>query len=156
MALGGAVRAGGEWEPRLSSTDIPLACSYCGVPADSIDHVVPRSLLRDLADDPQAKATLIARGRILEVDCCRQCNSLLSDNYDQTLAARKARLRVRLRRRYARLLDMPDWSDSELGHMGRYLQNYILTHGAMRDWIRERLTYEGPATLYGQRIRVPS
>lgn len=136
-----------------SRREASIVCFYCGQAADSIDHVVPKSLLRDLADDPQAKALLIARGRILEVDCCRQCNSLLGSDYDQTLAERKARLRQRLRRRYARLLNMPDWTDSELGHMGRYLQQYILAHSAQRDWVRERLAYEGPATRYGTRLQ---
>lgn len=153
MALQGAVWAAEGRDGPFSGMDLTV-CFYCGAPADSIDHVVPKSLLRDLADDPQAQALLTARGRILEVDCCRQCNSLLGSDYDQTLAERKARLRRRLRRRYARLLDMPDWTDSELGHMGRYLQQYILAHSAQRDWVRERLTYDGPATRHGVRLHV--
>jgi len=126
------------------------ACYYCGVPADSVDHVVSRAILRSLADDPEALAALTARGRVLEVDCCRQCNSLLSSDYDQTLGDRKARLRQQLQKRYTRLLETPDWTDSELGRMGPYLQQRIIAAIAKREWIRSRLNYNGAATLHGR------
>lgn len=127
-------------------------CFYCGVPADSVDHVIPRSLLRDLADDPQALASLTASGRVLEVDACRECNSRLGNVYDDTLEDRRARLKKKLRSRYRRLLEMPDWTDSELGRLGPYLQRRVIVKAAERDWIRARIAYQGAATRPGRRV----
>jgi len=124
-----------------------VACYYCGDPADTIDHVVPRSLLRRLRDldDPEVTALMVHRNRIMEVDCCRDCNSRLGSSYSRNLQERRNLLRARLRRRFKTLLSIPDWSDAELGRLGPSLQQTVIARLVLRDRIRKRLIYEAPA-----------
>lgn len=120
--------------------EVPF-CYYCGMPADSIDHVVPQVLLdqwRRLGDLENLQLAT-GRGRTLTVDCCRQCNCLLSDKYDATLAERKERLKVSLRRRYRKLLEMPEWTPSELEEMGPRLRQYIEAAMAQKAMVRKRI-----------------
>lgn len=127
-------------------------CYYCGEPADSIDHVVPLSLIRQLEDDPEALERVIGKGRIREVDACRDCNHRLSSEYDINLKDRKERLRDRLRSRYLRLLAMPEWTDDDLGELNGWLQGSVIHATAVQAWIMRRLSYEGRATLNGMVI----
>lgn len=129
-------------------------CFYCGEIAGTVDHVVPRSMLRDLRvlGDAAVTAELIHRNRVMEVDCCLECNSRLGPAYSVNLSERRALLKRLLRKKYRRLLDMPDWDDAEIGRMGETLQQVILGRLAKRDVIRRRLLYDGPATLYGVRV----
>lgn len=131
-------------------------CYYCGEVADSIDHVVPQSMLRALRllDDPEVFDILAQRNRVMEVDCCRDCNCRLGNIYSQNLYERRDQLRERLRAKHKMLLQMPDWTDAELGRMGPAMQTAILNRLAERDQVRRRLAYKGPATRLGLRIRV--
>lgn len=135
--------------------DVLVRCFYCGENADTIDHVVPRSVLRTLALIGEARITaeLVHRNRVMEVDCCRDCNSRLSATYSANLEERRDLLKKRLRQKYRNLLEMPDWEDRELASMGRGLLEYVLVRGQKRDKIRRRLAYFGPATCHGVRVR---
>lgn len=130
-------------------------CYYCGEVATTLDHAVPKSMLEDLRilGDPEVYAALVHRNRVMVVDACRDCNSRLSNSYSQTLSDRRELLRFRLRKAYVKLLSMPDWSDGDLGRMGRNLLEYVAARQVKRDRIRKRLTYDGPATRYGVRLR---
>lgn len=121
----------------------PTVCYYCGVPATSIDHVVPKSLLDDWRrlGDLENLRLATGRGRVLTVPSCQQCNSMLGGRYDATLADRKARLKARLRKRYARALAMPDWTPEELAALGPRLRAHIEAGLGLRDYVRRRLAW---------------
>jgi hypothetical protein len=118
-------------------------CYYCGSPANTVDHVVPRSLLADLAalSDEAVTAVLVHPGRTMTVPACRECNCLLGSQYFSTLAARKAWLKERLRRRYRRVLQMPDWAEEELEELRYNLRVAIEASLARRDTVRQRLRW---------------
>jgi len=101
-------------------------CYYCGLPATSKDHAVPRALLRALADDPDALRHIMWNRRET-VPCCRECNCLLGVSVQNTLEERKAFLKERLRRRYTRFLSIPDWSEEELFEMSGRLRRYVVS-----------------------------
>lgn len=110
-------------------------CHYCGSPADTTDHVPPR----------HARAQLIAVGLadrfpFFEVDCCRECNGLLGARL-WTIRARRRYIKWTLRRRYARLLLTPDWSDLELVKLGPTLRSAVLAGVIGARIIRARLAY---------------
>jgi hypothetical protein len=138
-----------------AAIEVAVRCFYCGENADAIDHVVPRVMLRSLSvlDDPEVTAILVNRNRIMEVDCCGDCNSRLGAAYSTNLEERRLLLKARLRKRYKNLLEMPDWEDRELASMGRNLLEYVLIRGKHRDRVRSRLAYSGPATRYGVKLR---
>ena len=109
-------------------------------------------MLATLADD-QVALNAITSNRILAVDCCLECNGLLGSDYDQTIIHRRLRLRERLKHKYARLLETPDWTDYELAQLGPRLQQRVIVKLAQRDWLRQRLQYDGRATLHGYAVR---
>lgn len=115
-------------------------CYYCGMPATSVDHTVPRAIMYQLADEPQILHDLTVHRRLL-VPCCLECNSLLGSDFDDTLADRKSRLKAKLRNRYAKYLRIPDWTDSELGRLSRGFQGFVLRGLQIRDQTRRRLSW---------------
>ena len=105
-------------------------CYYCGVPATSIDHVIPQTL----------------RGRIpdwedITVPACHECNSRLGDRVFNTLPARKRYIKERLGTKHAKLLRMPDWTEEELAEIGPTLQRHIRAGIAAKFLILARLAW---------------
>ncbi len=117
-------------------------CYYCGMPASAVDHVIPQSLLRmyDRIADPEIYDALVRRRR-LTVPCCHECNCLLGATIQKTIQKRKQYLKERLRRRYKKLLSMPDWTDSEIEEMGEKMQTYIWDGVNKKNDIRQRLAW---------------
>lgn len=134
-----APSAAREW---LADYDI-ACCYYCGEPAGSVDHVVPQSMLQTLRvlGDDAVSAILARHGRRMTVPCCRECNSVLSNKYFDTLEKRRTHLKQRMRQRYRKILRMPDWSDRELSQLGDRLQEAVIGALVKRDIILRRLRY---------------
>jgi hypothetical protein len=118
---------------RLDDPEL-LSCSYCGAVATTIDHVPPRSMRAQLVD-------LGIQFDAVEIPACRECNGLLGAKPFLTLTARKAYIKRRLRRQYAELLKIPDWSDADLAQVSPAMRGYILNGILLRDFIRERLKW---------------
>lgn len=118
-------------------------CYYCGEPAGTVDHVVPQSMLETLrAMGDQAVTDVLVRfGLRLTVPACLECNVVLGNSYQDTLGKRKAELKRRLRKRYARLLRTPDWTDRELSQLGPMLQQAVIGGIVKRDIVLRRLRY---------------
>jgi hypothetical protein len=116
---------------------VPAAnpCTYCGLPADSIDHVPPQSVR------PILTGLQVTRFAFVEVAACRQCNSYLSDRQPWTVAGRKQRIKEWLKRRYGAYLRMPDWSDTELCELGRTMQEFVVEGQIMKRLIQQRLRW---------------
>ncbi len=117
-------------------------CYYCGQEANTIDHVIPRSLLKHLAAIGDAKITDSILGRrILKVPACKECNCLLSDSVQNTVQERKKYLKTKLKRRYQKILRIPEWREDELEEMGNNMRKYI--EGALQQKmiIKQRLEW---------------
>lgn len=93
-------------------------CSYCGDPATSWDHVVPHSF--EHAADTTRK---YSRG---VVPCCHHCNSTLGAVFCGSLDARLEHLAQRIRKKYAKLLKAPDWTDQEIKELGSNLRDSVI------------------------------
>lgn len=123
---------------------VPLTpCHYCGLPASTIDHVVPKVVLQQLAvlDDDPVTARIVRRRRVLTVDACMECNALLGARYFDTLAQRTAALKASLQKRYRRYLALPEWSDAEIAGMSDRLQRRVIASLEMRRLLLKRLAY---------------
>src|SRR6266404_4024559 len=100
---------------RIGLTAIP--CFYCGCPANTIDHVPPKSVRSFIvAEKLRSKYTFS------EVNCCLECNVLLGDRPIWRLSLRKRFIKRALRLRYARLLRGPIWTTAEKNVMGYNLK----------------------------------
>lgn len=112
-------------------------CYYCGLPASSVDHVVPRAFLSAISGVDLS----VNRHRILTVPACRECNSLLGASYQGTLEERKAHLKSILKTRYRKLLSSPPWSEAELEEIGPHLREEIERNMRNRDLIEARIRW---------------
>lgn len=117
--------------------DCITPCIYCGMPADSIDHIPPRHMRDQLFG-----VGLVAMHE-REVASCRECNSGLGARPLITIGERRAYIKEYLRRRYAEYLRIPTWSDDELKSFGEGLQKMIERNMLIRDEVRQRLAWKG-------------
>jgi hypothetical protein len=111
-------------------------CYYCGQLATDIDHIPPqvaRSKLFDLG--------FMDRYPIHELPCCRECNSILGDRLPWTLNERRAYVKKRLRERYRKFLEIPDWTDSELAILRPTLQEFVICGLVQKERIEARLKW---------------
>jgi hypothetical protein len=127
----------------VNGEDQALPCFYCGDPADTVDHVVPQSLIDSARNSgDEALLELVQeRRRRMTVPACRECNGLAGAKYHQTLDERTRFIQGRLARKHAKVLSMPDWTDSEFTDMADLLRNLIIARLIERDHVRRRLRY---------------
>lgn len=105
-------------------------CTYCGSILElGRDHVVPSAY------------THIVRtfSSVYTVCACRECNSLLGDVMILTVPERAQYLAKTYKKRYKKLLKMPDWKESELEEVGPRFVDTILTGLAQRDSVKLRI-----------------
>ena len=111
-------------------------CCYCGVPANSVDHIPPQSVRGFLID-----SGLTHKYPFIQVMACLECNSLLGTKPIWDVANRRRAIKKLLAVRYKRTLLMPDWSDRELGSMSKSMASTIQMRIDIREWITERLAW---------------
>lgn len=117
-------------------------CTYCGVPADTLDHTIPQSVVNAAADAGLSLAAL-SRVRYLVVPACRECNSLLGDRVFPTLSERRTAVKRMLRRRYYADLGMPSWDEAEIAELGPNMQHEVRVGLEKQRIIRARLAWTG-------------
>lgn len=110
-------------------------CVYCGLPGDSVDHIPPRSLRRQLLD-----IELVAM-KEMEVPACRECNAALGARPIITITERREYIKKYLRRRYASYIRIPNWTAEELSEFGNDLRGMICRNMAVRDCALQRIAW---------------
>jgi hypothetical protein len=117
-------------------------CHYCGMPADTVDHVVPQSLQSTarLAGHPEWIKEMV-RARLQTVACCQQCNSVLGNRIFPTVADRRLAVKRYLRRKYQRLLEAKPWTPVELEQLNGRLREYVEQRQRLRANVLERLAW---------------
>ena len=103
------------------------------MPAEAKDHIVPISYNYN-----RRPTKPVNRGGVT-VDCCNECNSILSNKLLCTIEARAAELADCLEVRYRKELIAPIWSEDELKELGPSLQNQIRAKQFLRDEVVERI-----------------
>lgn len=131
--------------PQIGPKLIPVdtRCYYCGEPADSVDHARPRSLDRALnsLSEEHRRAVYASQPRREIVDACRTCNSVLGSRWFDTLEARRDYVKAYLRRKYARVLASPSWTDGEIATLGRTLRTAVVRQQQLKDSVERRLRW---------------
>lgn len=87
------------------------SCFYCGVLADTKDHITPQSVR--------------AHANFETVQCCRECNSLLGAAEPFDLEWRVLTLIQRTESRYQLDKPVPEWSDDEIEELGHTLKTAV-------------------------------
>ncbi len=125
-----------EWK------DDVVPCYYCGASGDEKDHVIPTAILKKIEAISDLKLrNKFIKNRTLIVPACRECNTLLSHSYQKTLDGRKKELKKRLKRKYKKILSMPDWTKTEIKHLGSTLKQTIQASCDLKDLIKRRLRW---------------
>lgn len=110
-------------------------CVYCGMPADTVDHVPPRHMRVQI----QALGLVGIQER--EVPACRECNSALGARPLLTVTERRDYMKDFIRRRYKSVLRMKDFTEEELLELGESLRGMIRRNLSMRQIIQQRLRW---------------
>ena len=110
-----------------------MDCHYCGAPANTKDHIIPVSYLRNMSTNKARRAI----GQT--VDCCAECNSLLGAKALFTIEERAEEIARMLSRRYKKELDAPVWTDEEIEDLGPSLRESIKGKQFLRNEVMERV-----------------
>lgn len=110
--------------------DGPQTCIYCGLFAEEKDHIPPLYWIRECS----------------EADCvlvwaCKECNHTLRNQLLYTIEERCKFLYKKYKRKYAKILKIPNWSNKELSDIDKSFQLYILDGLTKKRATQERLKY---------------
>lgn len=110
-------------------------CAYCGELATCQDHVLPvvvAARFGGLAEWEHLK---------LLIPACFECNGIAGGKFFRTLTAKRRYIQNKLRKKYRKLLAMPDWSEEDLASCGPNLRASIETALTERRVILARLAW---------------
>ena len=103
-------------------------CHYCGMPANTLDHIPP-------------VASYNGNDERFRVPACSECNSLLRDVYHNKFPERRHYLKILLTKRYAGVLTTPKWTEQELNDLGPDLRESIQMSIKLKKIIDYRLSF---------------
>lgn len=106
-------------------------CTYCGEPAEVLDHWPP--------------AVHTPQGVLLP--CCSECNTLASDEHPANFYGRVLYVKGRLRKRYRKALNMPQWEEEELEVMSPSFRTSIRAGMRLRLDAAARIEWDSLAYL---------
>lgn len=110
-------------------------CIYCGLPADTYDHVPPISRVEDY------RAYYLEREEYLKICSCRQCNNYLGDTIQPSVLDRLDALKIILEKKLSKYLRMGDWTEEELSNLNGRLKQTVEDGIRLRDAAEYRLDY---------------
>jgi hypothetical protein len=119
----------GEREPMF------WRCVYCGLPAESKDHVPPITRVSDY------ESLGLAIELYIKVPCCLECNNLLGAELQDSFFQRAEVLKDKLARKYRRHLNNVDWDDEELEELGPTLKSKVLEGKVKSQRVLARIEY---------------
>jgi len=108
----------------------PGVCVYCGNPAGTKDHLLPRTMTGD------ARRQFVA-----VVPSCGFCNSAIGTFPEHNITKRRDLAHKVLRRKKHKILYAMDWTDSELRKLGPHLRRAMEGFKADRELTEARLSW---------------
>lgn len=103
-----------EWHLPSPLNYPPGVCVYCGMLANTRDHLLPRTWTGNAQ-----------RSNVLVVPACRECNSAISDQFAPSITGRRETAHAHIRRKHKKLLASERWTKRELRELGTSLRTYI-------------------------------
>jgi len=105
-------------------------CVYCGSPAGTRDHLIPRGRTGDTV-----------RRLVAVVPACADCNSRIGAAYAVSVTERREIAHASLRKRFRGILAVPDKTSGDLLELGPALRSVAIKNNNKRAWIRGRLAW---------------
>lgn len=110
-------------------------CVYCGLPADTRDHVPPISRVSDY------ESLGLNVEIYIKVPACSECNTLLGDSIQNSFMERAEELKNKLSRKFSRQLANIDWEEDEINDLGPNLRSYVKSSVRNGKTIVKRIDY---------------
>lgn len=108
-------------------------CFYCGLLADTVDHIPPKS-------------AEVLPNRLRElIPACRECNSLLGARMPWDKNGRRRLIKRLLRKRYKCFLKPHKWAATDIEDLGPILKSTIESHASSHEILVSRLSYRAKA-----------
>jgi len=111
-----------------------VECTYCGVYANALDHIIPVSY-----DELSRKTAKYSKENT--VPACNECNSHLSNLWYPSISERAGYLIEKYNQKYNKLLNQPEWEDWEIEELGVNLKRRVLSNRKKKKLIEERLEH---------------
>jgi hypothetical protein len=105
---------------------------YCGLQATTDDHIVP-VVSREVNHPLWGKV----------VRACRECNSMASVTVFDDFEQKREFIQDKIRRRYSKLLKLPDWTEEELDTLGSQMRKKIVEDLVQKKLLLMRLAWPG-------------
>lgn len=102
-------------------------CIYCGGFAESDDHFPSLNVSK-------------FRGWLLPA--CNECNDIAHTNFSFDFLSRFLFVKNRLKRKYKKILNIPDWSDDELESMSLNMKENILQSIRYKSQTQARIDWD--------------
>jgi len=118
------------------------SCTYCGIPAETLDHIPPISAVYFLSE--RAKEDF----NFYKVPSCSECNSALNNTSLLSVAERHSYIRKFLKKKYKRGLRIPYWDEDELKELHSTMREEIKKANEQASWCKERITWMPSLALY--------
>lgn len=100
-------------QPRLIAYP-PGVCVYCGMPAGTKDHLIPRPWTGDAR-----------RSSVAVVPSCAECNSWIGASGEASIAGRRKIAHASLRKAKRQELAAPEWTSDDLAELGPALRQHV-------------------------------
>ena len=117
-------------------------CTYCGIPAEVLDHVPPLSFVHYVSDKTKQSLSFYL------VPSCGECNNALGDQPLLTIQERINFVRKHIKKRYAKALRVPYWDEDELKELSRTMREEIRKANTQSSWVKDRIVYTPPDYLF--------
>lgn len=111
-----------------------MLCTYCGDPANTLDHVIPRAYL-------SVKKRSVRSGREPgeTVPACIDCNNRLGSRIFPTIRHRQAFIAEELSKAVAK--ETPAWTSDEIEEMGPSLRSMVAAGWSKASSTQRRLAF---------------
>ena len=113
-----------------------IPCVYCGMPANSDDHVVPLAFYQAAMD-----CVAMEHWRFTLVPSCQECNATAGDRVFETITQKRRYIQERLKCRYKKILAIPEWTEDEINDLSPDLARYVRHGLKLKTIIWQRITY---------------
>ncbi len=120
---------------KINKNRLGNKCAYCGVYANTRDHVVPISFFS--SGRPYTYKSHYANNNI--VRACSECNSIGSDIMFENFWDKKKYICEMVEWKYKDILQSPDWNIKEINQLAGTLKLYVKDSLIVRDFIRIRV-----------------
>lgn len=111
------------------------SCVYCGVLADTMDHVPPISWCQSF------DKKVLETHNFFKVPCCNECNNFLNNMPLFSVRERLKEVRKRIKKKYKKVLSMPKWDEEELQELSKEFADHIRQQSIKSELTKERITH---------------